>query len=337
MRPLNDEVLRMTKMKRRAFITLLGGAAAWPLVARAQQPAAVPVIGYLGLRTDEGPVRAAFLRGLAETGFIEGGNVVIEYRYAESQDERLASLAADLVERRVAVIAAEAPGDLPAKRATQTIPIVFMSGADPVRTGLVPNLNHPGGNLTGVTLLSSDLMPKRLGLLHDLVPQASSIAMLIDDAFLRAGDSELADLETAGRSIGLRVVGIRLGRERDFEKAFASIAREGAGAMVVRGGGLFNKYRDRFVAVAQQHGVPAIYQTREWAVAGGLISYGPSVVDAMRQVGVYAGRILKGEKPADLPVLLPTKFELVINMRSAKALGLTVPSNVLALADEVIE
>jgi putative tryptophan/tyrosine transport system substrate-binding protein len=324
----------MTKMKRRQFITLVGGAAAaWPLTARAQQSAAVPVIGYLGLRTDVGP----FLRGLAETGFIDGRNVRIEYRYAESQDERLAALAADLVERRVAVIAAEAPGDLAAKRATQTIPIVFMSGADPVRTGLVPNLNHPGGNLTGVTLLSSDLLPKRLGLLHDLVPQTNSVAMLIDDAFLRFGDSELADLQAAGRSIGLRIVGIRLGGERDFDKAFASIAREGAGAMVVRGGGLFNKYRDRFVALAEQHGIPAIYQTREWAAAGGLISYGPSAADAMRQVGVYAGRVLRGEKPADLPVLLPTKFELVINMRSAKALGLTIPPGILAIADEVIE
>jgi len=212
-----------------------------------------------------------------------------------------------------------------------------MSGGDPIRNGLVPSLNHPGGNLTGVTLLSSDLQPKRLGLLHDLVPQASSIAMLIDEAFLRAGDSELADLQTAGRSIGLRIVGVRLGRERDFETAFANIAREGAGAIVVRGGGLFNKYRDRFVALAGRQGIPAIYQTREWAVAGGLVSYGPSVVDAMRQVGVYTGRILKGEKLADLPVQLPTKFELVINMKSAKALGLTIPPGILAIADEVIE
>jgi putative tryptophan/tyrosine transport system substrate-binding protein len=326
-------------MRRREFITIFGGAAAWPIAARAQEPAAMPVIGYLvgGLRANDGPERAAFLRGLGEAGFVEGRNVTIEYRYAESQDERLPGLAADLVERRVAVIAAEAPGDLAVKRATQIIPIVFMSGGDPVRTGLVPNLNHPGGNLTGVTLLSSDLMPKRLGLLHDLVPQTSSIALLIDDAFLRAGDSELADLETAGRSIGLRIVGMRLGRERDFEKAFASIAREGAGAIVVRGGGLFNKYRDSFVALAQQRGIPAIYQTREWAMAGGLISYGPSVPDAMRQVGVYTGRILKGEKPANLPVLLPTKFELVINMKSAKALGLTIPPGILAIADEVIE
>jgi putative ABC transport system substrate-binding protein len=326
-------------MKRREFITLLGGVAATlPLAARAQQPA-MPVVGYLvgGLRADGAAEQAAFVRGLAETGFIEGRNVMIEYRYAESQDERLPALAADLVERRVAVIAAQAPGDLAAKRATLTIPIVFMSGGDPIRNGLVPSLNHPGGNLTGVTLLSSDLQPKRLGLLHDLVPQASSIAMLIDEAFLRAGDSELADLQTAGRSIGLRIVGVRLGRERDFETAFANIAREGAGAIVVRGGGLFNKYRDRFVALAGRQGIPAIYQTREWAVAGGLVSYGPSVVDAMRQVGVYTGRILKGEKPADLPVQLPTKFELVINMKSAKTLGLTIPPGILAIADEVIE
>jgi putative tryptophan/tyrosine transport system substrate-binding protein len=330
--------MQFDQLKRREFITLLGGAAAWPLAAHAQQPA-VPVIGYLvgGLRADDGPERAAFLRGLGETGFVEGRNVQIEYRYGENQGERLPALAADLVERQVAVIAAEAPADAVAKRATQTIPIVFMSGADPVRSGLVSSLNHPGENLTGVTLLSSDLMPKRLGLLHDLVPQATVIAMLIDDAFLRAGESELADLETAGRSIGLRIVGIRLGRERDFEMAFANIVREGAGAIVVRSGGLLNRYRDLLVGLAERHGIPAIYQTREWADSGGLMAYGPSVLDAMRQVGIYTGRILKGDKPAGLPVQLPSRFELVINLKAAKTLGLMIPPGILALADEVIE
>jgi putative tryptophan/tyrosine transport system substrate-binding protein len=325
-------------MKRRDFITLAGGLASLPLAARAQQPA-MPMVGYLDghSRVDDAPNLAGFLRGLGETGFVEGRNVRIEYRYAEYQDEQLPALAADLVERRVAVIAAEAPADLTAKRATQTIPVVFMSGGDPVRSGLVRSLARPGGNLTGVTILSSDLMPKRLGLLRDLVPQASSVAMLIDDAFLRTGDSELPDLQAAGRSVGLRIVGMRLGRERDFDTAFANIAREGAGAVVVRGGALLRKYRDRVLAAAARSGIPAIYINREWADAGGLIAYGPSVTDAMRQVGVYTGRILKGAKPAELPVQLPTRFELVINMNTAKALGLTIPPGILAIADEVIE
>jgi putative ABC transport system substrate-binding protein len=326
-------------LKRREFITLIGGAAAaWPLAARAQQPA-MPVVGYLDGRspTDDAPFRAGFLRGLGNAGFVDGRNVHIEYRYAEYQDERLPALAAELVERRVAVIAAEAPADRAAIRATQAIPIVIMSGGDPVRLGLVASLNRPGGNVTGVTILSSDLMPKRLTLLHDLVPQANPIAMLLDDAFLPASDSELQNLEAAGRGVGLRIVGIRLGRERDFDAAFASIMREGAGAVIVRGGGLLNRYRDRIIVLAAQRGIPAIYLESAWAYAGGLMAYGPSVIEAMRQVGVYTGRILKGDKPGDLPVQSPTKFELVINLKTAKALGLTIPPGILAIADEVIE
>jgi putative ABC transport system substrate-binding protein len=328
-------------MQRREFITGLGGAgasAAWPLTARAQKPA-LPVIGYLTgvLPADDKPYLAEFLRGLGETGFVEGRNVLIEYRYAENQGERLPALAADLVARRVAVIAAIAPAPLYAMRATRTIPIVFFSGGDPVRIGLVASLNRPDGNLTGFTVLSLDLTPKRLGLLHDVVPKADIIAFLMDTA-LQDREKELEDLQSAGRSIGLRIVGIRVGREQDFDTAFGSIAREGAGALVVRGSSIFTtRYRGRLLALVARHGIPAIYTSRSWVDAGGLMAYSPSTTDVFRQVGVYTGRILKGEKPADLPVQSPTKFELVINMKTARTLGLTIPETLLATADELIQ
>jgi len=329
-------------MRRREFITLLGGAAAaWPVAVRAQQRPQ-PVIGYLGggMQSDADPQRAALRQGLREVGFIDGQNVSIEYRFAENQPQRATELAADLIRRQVAVLVATGnqAANNAAKAATATIPIVFLSAPDPVRVGLVASLNRPGGNLTGVTLLSSDLTAKRLGLLHDAVPQATAVAMLLGRAPIQVDpEGQFLMAQTAGHNIGLRIFGVEAGAESEFESAFASAAAGGGGAILISTSAFFVNYRERLVALAARHGLPAIYQTREYAVAGGLMSYGPSIPDAMRQVGRYAGRILKGEKPADLPVLLPTKFDFVINLKAAKALGLDLPSGVLAIADEVIE
>jgi putative tryptophan/tyrosine transport system substrate-binding protein len=326
-------------MRRRDFIRLLGGAAAaWPLAARAQR-ASMPVIGFLDAGTLSGNDWAlpGFREGLRELGFIEGQNVAIEYRAAENQNDRLPALAAELVQRRVAVIVAVPglPSIAAAKAATATIPIVFMSAGDPVRGGLVASLNRPGGNLTGLTLLSSDLSAKRFGMLHGLVPQVATVAMLLSTG---AGqDFNLTEAEAAGRAVDVRIIGVRATSEGEFEAAFATAIREGARALLIAPSVLFVHHTDRLVELAARYRLPAIYHERDFAVAGGLMSYGPNRTAVMRQVGVYAGRVLKGEKPGDLPVMLPTKFEFVLNLKTAKALDLDVPPTLLAIADEVIE
>jgi putative tryptophan/tyrosine transport system substrate-binding protein len=325
---------------RRAFITLLGGAAAlWPVIARAQQPT-MPLVGFLsGAASD--PFKhlvAAFRQGMRENGFVEGQNATVEYRWAEGQYERLPLLAADLAARQVAVIAATGgtQAALAAKAATSTIPIVFSSGIDPITAGLVPSLNRPGGNVTGVYLLISELDPKKLGLLRELVPAASVIAVLLNP---RSADIQArsALVQEAARTIGRQIQPLHASTERELETAFASLAQLRAGALVVSSDPFFNSRRDQLVALAARYAIPAIYEGREYALAGGLISYGTSLIEGYRQVGLYVGRILKGEKPADLPVVQPTKFEFVINLKTAKVLGLTVPTSMQLLADEVIE
>jgi putative ABC transport system substrate-binding protein len=333
-------------MRRRAFITLLGSAAAAPLAARAQQ-SNIPVVGWLHTGARNESAVSSFRLGLRELGFVEGQNVAIEYRWAENQEDRAPELAADLARRRVAVIVATSglPAVAAAKAATLSIPIVFLSGADPVRIGLVASLNRPGGNITGISQFSVQLTDKRLGLLHDLSPQVSSVAVLLDG---RAGGPQasgrvlgqkfiLREEETAGSRIGMRIVGAWVGDDENFDEAFATSIHAGARALLVASSGFLFDHRDVLVALAARHRLPAIYQDREYAAAGGLMSYGASLPDGYRQLGVYTGRVLKGEKPADLPVLQPTKFDLVINLKAAKALGLDVPPTLLAIADEVIE
>jgi putative ABC transport system substrate-binding protein len=324
-------------MKRRAFITLLGGAAAWPLLARAQQPA-MPVVGFLRSTTEAGSAHlvTAFSQGLNEAGLVQGRNVAIEYRWADDQHERLTALAADLVRRQVAVIVANAVSAQAAKIATTTIPIVAVTGIDPVRMGLVASLNRPGGNVTGVMFTVTDLTAKRLGLLHELVPKAAVIGVLHDPNAPEV-EIELRSTEAAGRAIGQQVLIVKAASEREFKAAFGTIVQAGAGALLVLGGPLFLSHRRQLVALAARYALPASYVTRQYPEAGGLMSYGPSQTDAYRRAGIYAGRILKGEKPADMPVQLPTKFDLVINLGTAKAFGFEVPDRLLALADEVIE
>jgi putative ABC transport system substrate-binding protein len=324
-------------VKRREFITLLGGVAAWPLAARAQQ--AVPVIGFLRSSTASGSVHlvAAFRQGLTEVGFVEGQNVTIEYRFADDRTDRLPQLAADLVGRQAALIVGNTVSAVQAaKAATTTTPILFVTGSDPVRTGLVASLNRPGGTVTGVTFTTTDLAAKQLGLLHELVPSASVIAVLREtDAPER--ESELRAIEEGGQAIGRRILILTAASEREFAPAFVSIGKAGAGALLVRGGPFFLSQRRHLVALAARYGVPASYVTRDYAEVGGLMSYGASQTDAYRRAGIYAGRILKGAKPDDLPVDLPTRFELVINLATAKAFGLDIPPMLLARADEVIE
>jgi putative tryptophan/tyrosine transport system substrate-binding protein len=330
-------------MQRRDFIALVGGAAAaWPLVARAQQKAG-PVIGFLhsGSATPASSWVSAFRVGLSEAGLVEGQNVTVEYRRADNQNDRLPTLAAELVQRRVSVIVAvpnSAAVDA-AKAATTAIPIVFMSAPDPVRTGLVASLSRPDGNLTGVTQLSADLTAKRLGLLHDVAPQVATFAILLDGTPGVHGSQEfsLKEAESAASSARARVTGVWVGNEADFDSAFATAVHNGAGALLVSTSQFFIDHREQLAGLSLEYKLPTIYQTREYPVAGGLMSYGSSFVDGFRQVGIYTGRILKGAKPADLPVLQPTKFEMVINLKTARALGLTVPNSLLAIADEVIE
>jgi ABC-type uncharacterized transport system substrate-binding protein len=326
-------------MKRREFITLLGGAAAaWPLAAHAQQPA-VPVIGFLRSTTAVGSAHlaSAFRHGLSETGFVEGQNVGIEYRFADDRPDRLPGLAADLVARQVALIVGNTVSVVQAaKAASMTIPIVFVTGSDPVRTGLVASLNRPGGNITGVTFTTIDLVAKQLGLLHELVPNASVISVLRDPNQPEL-EAELRAVEEAGQAIGRRILIVKAANEREFGAAFASMSQAGAGGLLVRGGPFFLSQRRQLVALAARHGLPASYVTRDYPEVGGLMSYGASQTDAYRRAGIYAGRILKGAKPDDLPVDLPTKFELTLNLATAKAFGLEIPPMLLARADEVIE
>jgi len=326
---------------RRELLVALGGtAAAWPLAARAQQTA-MPTIGFLGAGSVDTWVLyvAAFRKGLNETGFVEGQNVAIEYRWAEGQYERMAELAADLVRRQVAVIAVpgNSPGARASKAATATIPIVFGVGDDPVKVGLVASIGRPGGNATGVNFFTSDVVAKRLALLHDLVPGAARVAALLNPNDATRAEAVLSDLQAAARIIGVQLQIYNASTSGEIDAAFAALVRERADALFIGPDPFFNTRRVQLATMAARHSLPTSYFEREFVAAGGLMSYGTSQADAYRLAGVYAGRILKGEKPADLPVLLPTKFELVINLKTAKALGLTVPSSLLAIADEVIE
>jgi len=326
-------------MKRREFITLLGGAAvAWPLASRAQQPA-MPVIGYLNFGSPESDASrlTGLRRGLSESGYVEGRNFVMEYRWAGNQADRLPALAADLVQLQVAVIVAA--GLTPAraaKAATTSIPIVFGVGADPVNLGLVASLNRPGGNLTGFNAFNSELVAKGLALLHELVPSTATIGFL-ENPNNPSFELQTRDVLAAAPAIGLKVQVLKAGTDREIDAAFVSLVQAQTGALLVGGDLFFNNRIERLIELAARHAIPTMYTVREFVVAGGLISYGTSLIEEYRQVGLYAGRILKGEKPADLPVIQATKFELVINLKAAKALGLQTPDRLLALADEVIE
>ena len=330
----------MPDVRRRQFITLLGGvAAAWPVGARSQQPT-MPLVGYLANATPSGFAHfvAAFQRGLSELGYVEGRTVTIEYRWTEGQHERLPGLVADLIARHPAVIMAtggSAPA-LAAKAATTTIPIVFTGGADPVQAGLVASLSRPGGNATGVVNIEAELTAKRLELLRELVPTAALIGVLLNPASPLA-ERQVVEIERAAQTLGQQISLFNAGSEGEFDAAFAAIVERRAGALFVSGDPLFTSRRARLVALAAQHAIPASYSFREFPLAGGLMSYGADLLDVHRQAGVYAGRILKGEKAADLPILQPTRFNFVINQKAARMLGLTVPDRLLALADEVIE
>ena len=325
--------------RRREFITLLGGAAAWPLAARAQQPA-MPVIGLLTSRApgDAPQLLAAVRQGLKETGFVEGQNVAIEYRFAGNRSERLPSLATDLVHRQVSVIAATTTqAALAAKAATTTIPIVFEMGGDPVRVGLVVSLSRPGGNITGVTQLNVVVAPKRLELLHELLPTATVMALLVDPTDPASAEITTRDLQAAARSFGLELHVLNASTERDLDAAFAKLIQLRAGGLVISAGAFFIGRQEQLAALAVRHAVPAVFESREFVAAGGLMSYGGNLTDSYRLTGVYTGRILKGEKPGELPVQQGTKVEMFLNLKAAKALGITVPLPLLGRADEVIE
>jgi putative tryptophan/tyrosine transport system substrate-binding protein len=327
-------------MQRREFITLVGGAAAtWPLVARAQQPT-MPVIGFLNSAAPEAfaPMVAAFRQGLGEAGYVEGRNVAIEYRWAGGQYDRLPALAADLVRRQAAVIVAGggAVTARAARAATATIPIVFSMGDDPVKLGFVKNLNLPGGNLTGVSLLTTGLEAKRLEVLHEAVPGASVIGLLVNSNFPDV-ETQLKDVLTAARVLGLQITVLNASSERDIDTAFATLVQQRVGALLVASSPFFNGRREQLVALATRHAIPAIFEWPEFVALGGLMSYGTNLADAYRQVGIYTGKILKGDKPADLPVQQMVKVELFINLKTAKTLGLTFPLSLLGRADKVIE
>ena len=323
-------------MRRREFISLIGGAATWPLTARAQQPV-TPTIGFLDNASILPQYAAGFSQGLKETGYIEGQNVVIERHSAEGHYDRLPALAADLVRRQVAVIVSTAlAAALAAKAATTTIPIVFTTATDPVKDGLVASLSRPGGNLTGVSLLTGELVQKRLELLRDVLPNATVIAVLINPNNPNA-EQNLQLAREAARVIGRQIIVVKAGAKSEFDTAFQTIVQQRVGALVIAGDPFFNSQIEQLGALTVRHAVPAIYQQREFAAAGGLLSYGINLPDAYRLAGIYVGQILKGNKPADLPVQQPAKFELFINLKTAKALGLTVPQGLLNAADEVIE
>jgi putative tryptophan/tyrosine transport system substrate-binding protein len=328
-------------VRRREFITLLGGAAAWPLAARAQQ-AAIPVVGFISPRSAEGSAHfgADFRKGLAEIGYVEGQNVTVEYHWLDGRFDRVPSLVADLIRRRVAVIAT--PGitaaAFAAKEATTTIPIVFATGADPVKLGLVASLNRPGGNVTGINFFAQETTTKRLGLLHEMVPKAVRIAVLVNPATAPAiTEATLRDIPEAARALGLQIQVLKASTSREIEATFATLGRERPDALLVAGDAFFTSRRVQFAVLAVRHAIPVIYSNREYPEVGGLMSYGAVSADRFRQAGVMTGQILKGAKPADLPVMQSTKFELVINLQAARALGLEIPPTLLARADEVIE
>src|SRR5215468_5330632 len=327
-------------MRRREFITLIGGAAAmWPLAAFAQQTA-MPVVGYLSANSPEGgKSRAvAFRRGLQEAGYVEGQNVTVEYHWAEEQADRLPAMAADLVKRRVTVIATgTTPAVLAAQAATTTIPIVFEMGSDPVRLGLVTNLNRPGGNITGVTNLVVEVAPKRLELLHELLPTAKVMALLVNPADRALAQAQTRETLSAARNRGIELHVLNVRSEGDFDAVFADIKRLRVGGLVIGAGSVFLGGINKLAALTVRHAVPAIYQYRDFPTAGGLMSYGSDILDSYRLAGIHTGRVLKGENPAELPVVQATKFEFVINLKTAKALGLTIPNTLIGRADEVIE
>jgi putative ABC transport system substrate-binding protein len=326
-------------MRRREFIAGLGSAAAWPVAAQAQQRVAVPVIGFLSSQSanEYKNVIVPFLQGLKEAGYVEGQNVAIEYRWTENQFDRVPALAADLIRRRVAVIVATSiPAALVARAATTTIPVVFTGGGDPVSLGLVASLNRPGANVTGIAVLTAALAPKRLQLLHELMPNAARFGVLADSAASNTL-SAIPEMQAAARTLGRQLVVVNARTDSDLETAFASFSQQRVGAVLFGNGNFFNRRTEQLPVLAARYKLPAIYPFREFALAGGLMSYGSSLAYLLHQAGVYTGRILKGEKPADLPVEQAVKFELVINLKTAKALGLTIPETLLATADEVIQ
>jgi len=327
-------------MRRRKFIALVGGAAACPLMARAQQQA-MGVVGYIGTGSRESDAfrLPSFHQGLSEMGYVEGRNVAIEYRWADGHNDRLPALANELVRLLVKVIAvpASTPGALAAKAATSTIPIVFYIGLDPVELGLVANLNRPGGNVTGVTGWNVLVGPKRLELLHELIPSASAVGLLVNPTSPHLAEADAKEQQAAARTLGLQLHILHASRKEDFDAVFAALVQLRAGGLVIGTDSLFNTWKDLIAALSIRHGVPTIHQYREYAEAGGLIGYGTETADLSRQVGVYTGRILKGEKPADMPVAQATKVQLFINLKTARALGLTIPTTLLARADEVFE